>query len=205
MTYQRAGVTHKADLIFSCDASIRDNSKMYPPPTPKKAFRPDHTTKADTALCAPPAALLAPVRTTFPPCLAAVRPKLSRSNTAGVGVNLANDWLNGDIGGELASRPIARTAEWEKVGVAVTMGVRESVLSKDERESDGGEGDCEGGDRRLRTTGRRVRAERKMSLAINVGSRRRLDKLSPVFKSSDPADEEGRARRERMLPTEAVT
>jgi len=57
-------------------------------------------------------------------------------------------------------------------------------------------------------TGSRVRADRKTSLKIKTGSRRRLVRLSPLLLSGI-ADEAraavGRARRERMFPTDAVT
>ena len=58
----------------------------------------------DARRCADPAALLTPPKTTLPPCLAAVRPKLSRSKMAGLGVNRAKDLPKGDIPGDADPR-----------------------------------------------------------------------------------------------------
>jgi len=69
------------------------------------------------------------------------------------------------------------------------------------------------GRRRLMITGRRVKIDKNTNLAIKVGSRNNDVKLSPPAAAPEDCRSSvwdvlvdcGRANRERMLPTDAVT
>ena len=162
--------------VFPCPSPSRASPLLSPP---QFVHLPPSVT-LPTARLTVPVTLLNPPTTILPPCLPAVLPKLSRSKTAGVGVNRARLLDNGelgDMGGVSGSNAIPNAFVGPSVGPSLpplpsrarSYAVIRGVVSDDPDPPL----------RRLTITGKSVKAERNTSLAINTGSLNKLVKLSP--------------------------